>query len=100
MRTRLLAAILACSALTACQSIKEALTANTNVVARAGSQELSVQRLATLFAKARIQVEATKENSQILANIWANYIRLAYAGAHNDSLTDKIDAAITPLLNS
>ncbi len=100
MRTRLFIAVLACSALTACQGIKDALTAHTDVVARTVSQQLSVTRLATLFAKAKIPVEPTKENAGILADIWVDYQRIGYAGAHSDSLTDKIESAMLPLLNS
>lgn len=105
MRSRLIiglaAGATALTALTACQGLKEALTAHVDVVARAGSQELSVNRLGDLLGNAKIQVPVTRDNTAIIADLWTSYERLAYAAAHNDSLKDKksIDAAIAPLTN-
>ena len=48
-------------AVTACNGLKEALTAHVDVVARAGSQELSVKRLGDLLGNAQIQVPVTRE---------------------------------------
>ena len=53
MRSRLIIGLAAgatsLTALTACQGLKEALTAHVDVVARAGSQELSVNHLGDLL---------------------------------------------------
>ncbi len=90
MRSRSLvgfAAVLAVS--TACDGLKEALTAHVDVVARAGSQELSVNRLSDLLGNAKIQVPVTRDNAAIIADIWTGYQQLAYAAAHGDSLNDK-----------
>ena len=95
----LAAAILA---ITACNGLKEALTAHVDVVARAGSQELSVTRLGDLLGNAKIQVPVTRETAAILADIWTGYQQLAFAAAHGDSLNDKkiIDQAMTPMINA
>jgi hypothetical protein len=102
MRSRFLIGIAAAGlTLTACQGLKEALTAHVDVVARAGSQELSVERLGNLLGNAKIQVPVTRETATILADIWSGYQQLAYAAAHNDSLTDHkaIDKALAPMMN-
>jgi hypothetical protein len=102
MRSRVWIGIAAATvSLTACQGLKEALTAHVDVVARAGSQELSVERLGDLLGNAKIQVPVTKETATILADIWSGYQQLALAAAHNDSLNDKkaIDLALAPLIN-
>ena len=89
-------------AVTACNGLKEALTAHVDVVARAGSQELSVTRLGDLLGNAKIQVPVTRETAAILADIWTGYQQLAFAAAHGDSLNDKklIDQAMTPMINA
>ncbi|HEY4306790.1 MAG TPA: peptidylprolyl isomerase [Gemmatimonadaceae bacterium] len=102
MRFRSIAGVaVACTAVAACSGLKDALTAHVDVVARAGSQELSVNRLGDLLGNAKIQVPVTKENAAIVADLWAGYEQVGYAAAHNDSLSDKksIDAAFAPLIN-
>jgi len=103
MRSRSLvgfAAVLAMSA--ACGGLKDALTAHVDVVAKAGSQELSVNRLGDLLGNAKLQVPVTKPNAQIIAEIWTGYQQIAYAAAHGDSLNDKkaIDKAVAPMVNA
>jgi len=87
---------------TACGGLKDALTAHVDVVARAGSQELSVTRLSDLLGNAKIQVPVTRENAGIIADIWSGYQQLAAAAAKGDSLNDKkvIDQAIAPIVNA
>jgi len=89
-------------AVSACNGLKEALTAHVDVVARAGSQELSVNRLGDLLGNAKIQVPVTRETAAIVADIWTGYQQLAFAAAHGDSLNDKkvIDQAMTPMINA
>jgi hypothetical protein len=89
-------------ALVACSGLKDALTAHVDVVARAGSQELSVTRLGDLLGNAKIQVAVTRDNAAILADMWTSFQQLAYAAAHGDSLKDKkaIDAAVEPIINA
>ena len=103
MRFRPLAAFVATTTfvagLSACDGLKEALTAHVDVAARAASQELSVTRLADLLGNAKVPVPITKENASIVADLWANYQLLARAAAAGDSLTDKkaIDKAVAPV---
>src|SRR5437868_9251404 len=99
-RSSLLVLLVGATSLVACDGLKEALTAHVDVVARAGSQELSVTRLGNLLGKAKLPVPVTRENAAILTDIWTGYQQLAYAAAHGDSLTDKkaIDAEIAPML--
>jgi hypothetical protein len=102
MRSRYVIGIVAAGTLlTACEGLKEALTAHVDVVARAGSQELSVNRLGDLLGGAKIQVPVSRETAAILADIWTGYQQLAYAAAHGDSLNNKkaIDAAVAPIVN-
>ena len=102
MRSRYVIGIVAAGTLlTACEGLKEALTAHVDVVARAGSQELSVNRLGDLLGGAKIQVPVSRETAAILADIWTGYQQLAFAAAHGDSLNDKkaIDAAVAPIVN-
>src|SRR5215218_2631731 len=102
MRSRVLVGVAAAGlVITGCKGLKEALTAHVDVVARAGSQELSVERLGDLLGNAKIQVPVNRETAVILADIWSGYQQLAYAAAHGDSLNDKkaIDAAIAPVMN-
>lgn len=102
IRSRSIVAFAAATALlTACDGLKEALTAHVDVVARAGSQELSVTRLSNLLGSARIPVPVSRENTALLADLWSGYQQLAFAAAHGDSLNDKkaIDAAVAPLMN-
>lgn len=102
MRSRFIIGIAAAGlTLTACEGLKEALTAHVDVVARAGSQELSVTRLGDLLGNAKIQVPVNRETAGIVADIWTGFQQIAYAAAHNDTLNDHkaIDAAIAPILN-
>ncbi len=103
MRSRTLISLAAaCTVLTACEGLKEALTAHVDVVARAGNQELSVTRLGDLLGNAKIPVPVTRDNAAIIADIWTGYEQIAYAAAHGDSLNDKkaIDQALAPLINA
>jgi peptidyl-prolyl cis-trans isomerase D len=93
-------AIAAAAALTlsACSGLKDALNAHTDWVARAGSGELSVTRLATLLGKSRAPIR--KDVAKSVANVWVDYQLLGVAAAHNDSLSDPklIDDAMWPAL--
>jgi parvulin-like peptidyl-prolyl cis-trans isomerase-like protein len=103
MRSRTFVGLAAAAlVLTACEGLKEALTAHVDVAARAGSQELSVTRLGDLLGNAKIQVPVTRETAAIIADIWTGYQQLAYAAAHGDSLADKkaIDKAMEPMVNA
>ena len=93
-------AIAAAAALTlsACAGLKDALNAHTDWVARAGSADLSVVRLATLLGKSRAPIR--KDIAKSIANVWVDYQLLGVAAAHNDSLSDPklVDDAMWPAL--
>lgn len=80
----------------ACDGFKEAMTAHVDVAARAGSQELSVTRLAELLGASKIPLR--RDVVQTVADMWVNYQLLARAAAHNDSLNqpELIDEAMWP----
>ncbi len=83
-----------------CDGLKAAMSAQTSVAARAGSQELTTQRLADLIGNSTVplQPEATQNvlMARAVADVWINYQLLAQAAARNDSLNDpkKMDAAL------
>lgn len=96
-RTIALAAVAAFS-LAACSGLKDALNAHTDWVARAGSAELTVTKLANLLGKSRAPVR--KDIAKSIANVWADYQLLGVAAAKNDSLADPklIDEAMWPAI--
>jgi len=103
MRSRSIVGFVAAGTLlVACSGLKDALTAHVDVVARAGSQELSVTRLGDLLGNAKIQVGVSRDNAAIVTEMWTSFQQLAYAAAHGDSLNDKkaIDLAIAPIVNA
>src|SRR6187549_1850781 len=84
-----IAALAALVALTACEGLKEAMTAHVDVVARAGKQELSVQRLADLMGGSPV-VPLTKPVAEQIAQVWVSYQLLGKAAAAGDSLVDTV----------
>ena len=84
--------------LSACSGLRDALNAHTDWVARAGSAELTVTKLATLLGKSRAPIR--KDIAKSIANVWVDYQLLGAAAAHNDSLNDPklIDEAMWPAL--
>ncbi len=86
--------------LVACDGLKEALTAHVDVVANAGSQELTVQRMADMMGKSQVPVR--REVAQSIADAWVNYHLLGAAAAAADSLTDKklIDDVMWPVFTN
>ncbi len=80
-----------------CRGLSEALTAHVDVAARAGNEELSVARLATLVGHSRAPLQ--KEFVRQLALLWVDYQLLGRAAALGDTLTDpKLeDEALWPI---
>lgn len=70
----------------ACDGFKEALTAHVDVVARAGTQELSVTRLADLLGNAKVPLR--KDVANAVTDVWISYQLIGYAAAHDDTLHD------------
>lgn len=84
-RFRLLSAsLLTVIGISACDGFKEAMTAHVDVVARAGSQELSVTRLAELLGNSEIPLRP--DAARTVAQLWVNYQLLGHAAAQGDSL--------------
>ena len=101
MRIRSVVAILASGvALAGCKGLKDALTAHTDVAASAAKQELSAARLGGLLGNARIGIEPSKENAQIVADLWSDYQRLGLAAAHGDSLTGNLDQSLKTIFDN
>jgi len=96
MKRPLVFALAVCVPLVACDGFKEAMTAHVDVAARAGSQELSVTRLAEMLGASKIPLR--RDVVQTVADMWVNYQLLARAAAHNDSLNQQelIDEAMWP----
>ena len=84
MKRPLVLALAVCVPIAACDGFKEAMTAHVDVAARAGSQELSVTRLAELLGASKIPLR--RDVVQTVADMWVNYQLLARAAAHDDSL--------------
>ena len=77
------------------------LNAHTDTVAKAGSQELTVQKLSDLLGKSKIPLR--KDVVRVVADLWVNYQLLAKAGANGDSLNDPkaLDSALwAPIANA
>lgn len=86
--------------LTGCEGFKEAMTAHVDVVARVGSQELSVTRLADLLGKSRAPINP--EVARAATDLWVNYQLVGLAAAEGDSLRDPklIDEAMWSVISS
>jgi hypothetical protein len=99
MKRNIALAAVAAFTLSACSGLKDALNAHTDWVARAGSAELSVTKLANLLGKSP-RVPVRKDIAKSIANVWADYQLLGMAAAHGDSLNDPklIDEAMWPAI--
>ena len=83
-----IAALAALVSVTACEGLKEAMTAHVDVVARAEKQELSVQKLADWMGPS--QIPLSKPVLEQIANAWVSYQLLAKAASVGDSLADSV----------
>ncbi|MGH9204720.1 MAG: peptidylprolyl isomerase, partial [Vicinamibacterales bacterium] len=70
----------------ACEGLKSAFTAHVDVVARAGDQELSVERFAEMLGKSRVPLQ--KNIAENVAQLWVSYHLHGKAAAKNDSMSD------------
>jgi hypothetical protein len=75
-------------AITACDGMKEALTAHTDVVAKAENHELPVTRLSDLLGNSSLQIAVNRDVAMLVADLWTNYQLLGIAAARGDSLSD------------
>jgi hypothetical protein len=90
----LAAGLLAVGSLAACEGLKDAFTAHVDTVAKAGSQELTVERLGTMLGQS--QAPLRRDVARSLAGLWVDYQLLGLAGSRGDSLADpkRIDSAM------
>ena len=86
----------AAATVAACEGFKEAMSAHVDVAARAGSQELSSERLAQIIGGTKLPLQ--KPIFEDFTRVWVSYQLLGHAAAHNDTLTDRkaIDEALWP----
>jgi peptidyl-prolyl cis-trans isomerase D len=102
-RPSLLVLTLCATTVVACSGLKDALTAHVDVVARAGSQELSVTRLGDLLGKSTINVPINRDVATLVArDLWVPYQLLGLAAARGDSIADAkaIDAAAAGMIEN
>ena len=94
MKKLTIAVIGAALLFTGCDSLKDAFSAHSNVVAKAANQELTVTQLATLMGSSAAPLR--KDVATAVADAWVNYHLIAEAAANGDSLKDnkKIDEAM------
>lgn len=79
---------------TACDGLKEAMTAHTDTAAHAGSQELSVERLSKLLDESG--APPRKDIASAIANTWIDYELLGQAAASGDTAVSQaqMDSAL------
>jgi hypothetical protein len=96
---RSLAVFMIVGVLVACEGFKKAIGSQSDVVAKAGSQQLTVERLASLLSQAKVPV--TMDIAKAITNIWVDYDLLGVAAAHGDSLADAkaMDDALWPIIS-
>ena len=102
-RTSLLILALCATTLAACDGLSEAFSAHTDVVASAGSQQLTATRLGDLLGKAKMQIPLNADVALLIArDLWIPYQLLGVAAARGDSLKDfkAIDGAAAAMLEN
>jgi parvulin-like peptidyl-prolyl isomerase len=86
-------------ATTACDSLGQAMTSHTDVLARAAGHELSVERAAGMVAPQR-QIPAQAEVVDAVANLWVDYVLLATAASQDSTLKSvQLDLLIRPYVD-
>ncbi|MEO5904654.1 MAG: peptidylprolyl isomerase [Gemmatimonadaceae bacterium] len=94
MKKLVLAAVGAALVITGCSSLKDAMSAHVDTVAKAADQELTISRLATLMGNSKAPLR--KDVANAVVDAWTNYQLAGEAAVSNDSLNDtkKIDDAM------
>ncbi len=91
-------ALVGALAWTACDSIGQAMTAHTDVVARAASHELKVDKAAQLML-VNPQIPNQPDVVMAVANLWVDYMLLATAAARDSTMRIvDLDDLISPIL--
>ena len=98
MKKLTIAVIGAALLITGCDSLKDAFSTHSNVVAKAAGSELPVTRLATLMGSSPAPLR--KDVAGAIVDAWVNYHLIAEAAANNDSLKDpkQVDEAMWALI--
>ncbi|CAN5846463.1 hypothetical protein BH11GEM1_BH11GEM1_15000 [soil metagenome] len=102
-RTSLFVLALCGTTLAACSGLGEAFSAHTDVVATAGSQQLTVNRLGDLLGKAKMQIPLNKDVALLVSrDLWVPYQLLGVAAARGDTLKDTkaIDQSAAAMLEN
>lgn len=94
MKKLVIAAVGAALVITGCSSLKDAMSAHVDTVAKAADQELTITRLATLMGNSKAPLR--KDVANAVVDAWVNYQLAGEAAVNNDSLNDpkKIDDAM------
>jgi hypothetical protein len=91
-------ALSATIAFAACDGFGRAMTAHTDVVARAAGHELKVDQVAA-WLEMNPRLPAEPEVVEAIANLWIDYILLATAAAKDSTLASlELDALVKPLV--
>lgn len=92
-------AFVAVGGFTACDALNSAMTSHTDVLARAGGHELSVDQAVELLSRnPRMPVQT--EVVEAIANLWVDYTVFALAAAEDSTLASiPLDALLEPWLN-
>jgi peptidyl-prolyl cis-trans isomerase D len=89
MKKTVIVALTAALAFTGCDSLKDAMSAHTNVVAKAADQELTVTRLADLMGNSKAPLR--EDVAHAVVDAWVDYHLAGEAAANNDSLKNVKD---------
>ncbi len=98
MKKIVIAAVAAALVITGCSSLKDALSAHVDTVAKAADQELTISHLATLMGHSKAPLR--KDVANAVVDAWVNYQLAGQAAVNNDSLSDpkQIDEAMWAVL--
>jgi parvulin-like peptidyl-prolyl isomerase len=98
MKKIVFAAVVAALGIVGCSSLKDAMSAHVDTVAKAADQELTITRLATLMGNSKAPLR--KDVATAIVDAWVNYQLAGEAAVNSDTLNDpkKIDAAMWPVI--
>ncbi|MEP6904953.1 MAG: peptidylprolyl isomerase, partial [Gemmatimonadales bacterium] len=87
-------------AFTACNSLKDAMSAHVDTVAKAAGQELTITQLASLMGNS--QAPLTRDVTNAVVDAWVDYHLVAQAAAEGDSMKDVkvIDKAMWAVIDN
>ncbi|MEP6571845.1 MAG: peptidylprolyl isomerase [Gemmatimonadota bacterium] len=84
--------VLAVAAMTGCGSFRDLFSAHADVVAEAGGQKLTADRVATIMTTMK-GIRSTREASEFLANLWVDYTLFSQAVATHGIPSDSARVA-------